>query len=83
MSTPNNGGAAFPRPGSDWMEQGGGVYAGAQRGMTLRDYFAAKAMPELLRQNECAANEKIAAWAYQVADAMLQARALSNIEGAE
>jgi len=46
-------------------------------GMTLRDYFAAKAMPAILEQNDVHDGRALtnAAWiAYQVADAMLKAR---------
>lgn len=46
-------------------------------GMTLRDYFAAKAMQAYVTTNyeDCALNDdKTAAWAYQLADAMLIAR---------
>jgi len=49
-----------------------------ERGMTLRDYFAAKAMQGLLRQYpdhlmNSPANE-VACDAYSMADAMLKAR---------
>ena len=61
--------AAFPRPFS-------GTTQYAQDGMTLRDYFAAKAM-----QGICASgpslewsNSRLAAEAYDLADAMLKAR---------
>ena len=66
MSEINTGGPAFPpsNPG----------YA---HGMTLRDYFAAKAMQGAIASS----SDKLdfgpdlgAAWAYQVADAMLAAR---------
>ena len=43
-------------------------------GMTLRDYFAAKAMQELLSQEGYAKFELVAQDAYKMADAMLQAR---------
>ena len=50
-----------------WMEKTGG-YA---KDMTLRDYFAAKAMQALIHKNyfDVAAKE-----AYKMADAMLKAR---------
>ena len=66
MSNINTGGPAFPpsNPG----------YA---HGMTLRDHFAAKAMQGAIASS----SDKLdfgpdlgAAWAYQVADAMLAAR---------
>ena len=43
-------------------------------GMTLRDYFAAKAMAAMMSQPESAhdwTDEKVAEWAYNAADAML------------
>ena len=42
-------------------------------GMTLRDYFAAKAMQALLSSSDSQI-EKIACWAYTAADAMLNER---------
>lgn len=46
-----------------------------QDGMTLRDYFAAKAMQGFCTQEEQGLGVlKIAASAYQLADAMLEAR---------
>lgn len=48
------------------------------KGMTLRDYFAAAALghiPALLAaKDKNPSCEQIAKWAYQVADAMLEAR---------
>ena len=46
-------------------------------GMTLRDYFAAKAMPAILDQMDVCIGQELtnSAWiAYQMADAMLKAR---------
>lgn len=65
MSNTNSGGPAFPHPHS--------IY---QSGMTLRDYFAAKAMQAYLT-HEAATNlqeSTVAEWAYATADAMLRAR---------
>ena len=45
-----------------------------QRGMTLRDYFAAKAMQGLLSSDVYAPVEKFAKQAYVMADEMLKAR---------
>ena len=49
-----------------------------EHGMTLRDYFAAKAMQGLLAQFQGCANgcdpAHHAKWAYEMADAMLKAR---------
>ena len=61
--TKNTGGPAFPVPGLHRDEY--------NNGMTLRDYFAAKAMQELvgvLAPSDCARK------AYQYADEMLKAR---------
>ncbi len=46
------------------------------RGMSLRDYFAAKAMQGMLTADAQfqASPEKIAAWSYEYADSMLAAR---------
>ncbi len=76
----NTGGPAFPRPFS-----GGTQYA--QEGMTLRDYFAAKAMAAMMASpsNVAKAMDKLgvteddvlnylAAGSYAMADAMLKAR---------
>ena len=48
-----------------------------QTGMTLRDFFAAKAMPAILEQMDVGNGKELtnSAWiAYQMADAMLKAR---------
>ena len=69
MSNTNTGGPAFPSHGS--------MGEVAQEGMTLRDYFAAKAVIGVLAQLDvCDGREHAnAAWiAYQIADAMLKAR---------
>ncbi len=88
MSTPNDGGPAFPIVSDDLCATG----------MTLRDYFAAAALPQvfagyrgeglpliarvafdgLAGENEDHSRERLACVAeeaYQVADAMLIARA--------
>jgi len=71
--TTNTGGPAFPR---NILDHGHGVSATHQSGMTLRDYFAAKAMQGLIvayaddRRDVDANSER----AYEVADAMLKAR---------
>lgn len=59
MSNTNNGGPAFPRPASATAVNG------PQAGMTLRDYFAAKAMQGLM---------DAAMPMPEMADAMLRAR---------
>lgn len=64
----NNGGPAFPR---DHAHDG-------HNGMTLRDYFAAKAMQGMLANPNVLVNGKLHednfATAYEAADAMLRAR---------
>ena len=82
MADTNTGGAAFPnqrlRTNGD---DGCGMYAFDQ-GMTLRDYFAAKAIPTAWDAYDkgyfsCEsddANKNIARCAYKLADAMLEAR---------
>ena len=64
MSKDNVGGAAFPTPHDP-------LYLG----MSLRDYFAAKAMQGMLACEMLRATEQEFAYrAYMVADAMLKAR---------
>lgn len=69
---------AFPR--SQFNPQGvgyedAGIGCEAQDGMTLRDYFAAKAINKLTFFGDDSAQLAIAAHAaYQIADAMLKAR---------
>ena len=46
-------------------------------GMTLRDYFAAKAIQGIMASNECGIAhipETACEWAYSIADAMLKQR---------
>jgi hypothetical protein len=73
MSAIDDGGAAFPIP----LDDRPGAYP-AESGMTLRDYFAAKAMQGLLAQSMGTAlssePEDAAEYAYETADAMLKAR---------
>ena len=64
----NNGGSAFPV-----------VFDGniKSNGMLLRDYFAAQAMPDLFTKfydSGFNSEKDIARWAYELADAMLEAR---------
>ena len=71
----SDGGPAFPV----FPETGGG-HASAFQGMTLRDYFAAKAMQGLITsrhtdyENGWYNEERLANSAYNMADAMLKAR---------
>jgi len=69
MSEINTGGPAFPHIDSGWGR--------FEEGMTLRDYFAAKALQGLLSTDlNCAPEyvQAIADSAYVLADAMLKAR---------
>ena len=50
----------------------GGAYV--EGGMTLRDYFAAKALQGLLASNVKDTKDKFAKNAYEMADVMLKAR---------
>jgi len=81
MNEQNNGGSAFPvvHPPVDGLTAGGVEYYG----LTIRDYFAAKAMQARTSQ-PLPANLKdlpreqisvmVAEFAYEMADAMLKAR---------
>lgn len=71
MSTVNTGGPAFPttKPLDSWDDP--------YQGMTLRDYFAAKAMQGRLATTETYDDlhwNVLAIDAYKMADAMLKAR---------
>jgi hypothetical protein len=71
MTNEDHGGPAFP---NDRTMVNGGVVCST--GMTLRDYFAAKAMQGLIQQDVqqtdwCMSAAKLA---YQMADAMIAAR---------
>lgn len=72
MKVPDDSGPAFPTPESEWTK-------GAD-GMSLRDYFAAKAMghwdigehdPD---DPESCTHEEVARCCYRMADAMLKVR---------
>ena len=84
--TPTDGGPAFPRPFSEDTYLEDTDYE-AQQGMSLRDYFAAKAMQIILENYDLADSfaegevrdpegmpTLIAMDAYAMADAMLKAR---------
>ena len=85
MTTANTGGPAFPQP--DMVDDGALISQGSS-GMTLRDYFAAKAMQaHLSAQWECLyktpigedlanrwTDEDVAFCAYDIADAMVKVR---------
>ena len=80
MNTTNNGGPAFPALGR-WGRDGQLTEALQDPGMTLRDYFAAKAISSMLAPNPVTGQfalvdefEYCAINAYKMADAMLKAR---------
>lgn len=67
MSQPiSDGGPAFPRTGADG-------HTSPQSGMTIRDYFAAAALPQVDQRSHGTLDE-IALECYQIADAMIRAR---------
>jgi hypothetical protein len=71
MATNDNGGPAFPAPEAGFHDfNDTGVY----RGMTLRDYFAAKAIQGLMARPGAPDPTYESRLAYQVADAMLKER---------
>ena len=83
--TTNNGGPAFPSgivrksrpahdPGADFHVTD--FTEPRNAGMTLRDYFAAKAMHASMSLDpaNAASSGEHARWAYEMADAMLKAR---------
>ncbi len=45
-----------------------------EHGMTLRDYFAAKAIIAYHADGNFSATEDVANWCYRLADAMMEAR---------
>lgn len=75
MNNTNTGGPAFPFPAYTYPN---GEINHGEGGMTLRDYFAAKAMQGMATSPEhCRdgwAHSDIAIQAYALADAMLRAR---------
>jgi hypothetical protein len=82
MSNTNTGGPAYPTSNYQKMVP---LSTGYSEGMTLRDYFAAKAMQAFISAYPCQAidredggtpadHQSIAEDAYDVADAMLKAR---------
>jgi len=76
MNNKETGGPAFPvHP--DMAGQLGCVPSQSDAGMTLRDYFAAKAMQSLITApnvRPMIEDGEVSWWAYKMADAMLKAR---------
>lgn len=72
MSEKDNGWPAFPAQHFDLVEN--------EHGLSIRDYFAAKAMQAFIRNHQCSSlddekfDEMIARFSYELADAMLKAR---------
>lgn len=66
--TDKTGGPAFPMPGMTGLPNGEFVYG--DHGMTLRDYFAAKAMSEMTWKDKLGSAREC----YEMADAMIAAR---------
>ena len=64
MTVKDNGGPAFPVIGHNVI---------VNKGMSLRDYFAAKAMEGMI-MTQTYNDDAIAKYAYKIADAMLKAR---------
>lgn len=73
MSAPYDGGSAFPNTVPDQEHT---PFYCHHHGMTLRDWFAGKALQGICSQKawELCSPEKIAEWAFNHADAMLEAR---------
>lgn len=65
MSAINDGGPAFPLPSEPGFL--------AEMGMTLRDWFAGQALANVYTYHE-GSPDRVAEWAYQVADDMIAAR---------
>lgn len=70
MSEIKNGGPAFP---CDEQIRDSMIYQ-PEPGLSIRDYFAAKALPQVMADNPSMGDLKIAQAAYSLADAMIKAR---------
>lgn len=70
MGKKNDGGFAFPMEATDAT-----AWKDCNQGMTLRDYFVAKALQAIA--DPCHSPELFANRAYEIADAMLRAREAS------
>ena len=73
MFNTNTGGPAFPV--SRYVNADGETFDSSIQGMTLRDYFAAKAMQVFLASEKSTMTDDAVA-AYEMADAMLKVRKL-------
>lgn len=77
MTQRNEGSPAFPVPGLSQLPND--QFLHPHHGMSLRDYFAAQAMPEVWRDipedaNRLQALSYLGRCSYEMADAMLAAR---------
>lgn len=68
----DTGGPAFPA--TSWSNDG--EFLGENQGMTLRDYFAAKALQAHITHDgsDDICETGVARWAYELADAMIAER---------
>ncbi len=77
MSEIDDGGMAFPA--KFMIDNGYGFSEVIGTGMTLRDYFAGQALAGIMADpNLTFPNERLASWAYKLADAMLAARKVQS-----
>lgn len=77
MNDEKTGGPAFPIPGAVSHFDGGTFRDDAFSGMSLRDYFAAKAMQSLRLDRDFLLRndpDQVADRSYEIADSMLKAR---------
>ena len=75
MSKPNDGGPAFPEFRPIFDKEGRITGYREQKSMSLRDYFAAKAMVGFLTEAALAISDgEMVEMAYAIADAMLAER---------
>lgn len=77
----NDGGQAFSSNYREWLRDDGGIGSEGTKGMTLRDYLAAKAMQGMMAMDGEANKLQGETWqsatarvAYEVADQMLERR---------
>lgn len=71
MINTNQPESAFPSTFKSMSPEEGQVH---RWGMTLRDYFAAKAMASVIARGDDTNRPGMAEWSYAMADAMLRAR---------
>jgi len=72
----NNGGSAFPLMINKDAEQGS-MEKWCNQGMTLRDYFASNALPNIIAMSDFTDHEiylRISRTAFKIADAMIAER---------